>query len=69
MFTGVGLLTESKTTSEAGLATETFATDAADTAETNAKSYADDLITSIYKFKQRTTHKQQKFPNHSKYRW
>ena len=50
VFTGVGLLTESKTASEAGLATETFATDAADTAETNAKSYADDLITSIYKF-------------------
>ena len=48
VFTGVGLLTESKTASEAGLATETFATDAADTAETNAKSYADDLITSIY---------------------
>lgn len=50
VFTGVGLLTESKTASEAGLATETFATDAADTAETNAKSYADGLITSIYKF-------------------
>lgn len=50
VFTGVGLLTESKTASEAGLATETFATNAADTAETNAKSYADDLITSIYKF-------------------
>ena len=50
VFTGVGLLTESKTASEAGLATETFATNAANTAETNAKSYADDLITSIYKF-------------------
>lgn len=35
VFTGVGLLTESKTASEAGLAT---------------KSYADGLITSIYKF-------------------
>ena len=50
VFTGVGLLTESKTASEAGLATETFATNAANTAETNAKSYADDLIISIYKF-------------------
>ena len=50
VFTGVGLLTESKTASDAGLATETFATNAANTAETNAKSYADDLITSIYKF-------------------
>lgn len=50
VFTGVGLLTESKTAAEAGLATEEFATNAADTAETNAKSYADDLITSIYKF-------------------
>lgn len=50
VFSGVGLLTESKTASEAGLATETFATNAANTAETNAKSYADDLITSINKF-------------------
>lgn len=50
VFSGVGLLTESKTASEAGLATETFATNAANTAETNAKSYADGLITSIYKF-------------------
>lgn len=46
VFSGVGLLTESKTASEAGLATETFATNAANA----AKSYADDLITSIYKF-------------------
>lgn len=50
VFTGVGLLTESKTASEAGLATETFATNAANTAETSAKSYADGLITSIYNF-------------------
>lgn len=50
VFSGVGLLTESKTPSEAGLATETFATDAATTAGTNAKSYADSLVTSIYKF-------------------
>ena len=50
VFSGVGLLTESKTASEAGLATEAFATNAANTAETSAKSYADDLITSIYKF-------------------
>lgn len=50
VFSGVGLLTESKTASEAGLATETFATNAANTAETSAKSYADGLITSIYNF-------------------
>lgn len=50
VFSGVGLLTESKTASDAGLATETFATNAANTAETNAKSYADSLVTSIYKF-------------------
>ena len=50
VFSGVGLLTESKTASEAGLATEEFATNAANTAETNAKSYADSLVTSIYKF-------------------
>ena len=50
VFSGVGLLTESKTASEAGLATEAFATNAANTAETNAKSYADSLVTSIYKF-------------------
>ena len=50
VFSGVGLLTESKTASDAGLATKTFATTAANTAETNAKSYADGLVTSIYKF-------------------
>ena len=33
-----------------GFATETFATDAADTAETNAKSYADGLINLADKF-------------------